>query len=187
MSRRPHRLLTLDLATHLGWAYGSAHEGDPVSGAHRLPVTGEDIGAFAVAYDRWLHAMVREAEPTFCVFEAPMATTAGRSTLATTQKLQGLCWHTEFVCRTYGIEYRQVAAASWKKMFTGSGSASKAKARATGGVYPVISACRERGWDVTNDNQADALGIFVYACAIIDQSRVSRFDPLARYGQEALL
>ena len=111
-----------------------------------------------------------------------MPTQGGKSPIATTLKLQGLCYHTELIGWARGIICRQVHVAHWKKAFTGNGMASKAKARATGGVYPVILACRQRGWQVRDDNEADALGLFVYACGLAAPKDVARFDPLMRAG-----
>ena len=177
------RLLSLDLATRLGWAYGDARLGDPVSGWHKLPVTGEDIGRFAAAYDHWLNAMIDEARPDLIVFEEPMPTTAGRSTLSTTLKLQGLCWHTEFVANARRVNVRQVHASQWKKHFCGTGRVSKSMK-----PYPPIVACKARGWHaVSDDNEADALGIWSFACGIAAPGAAHRLDPLFRPREEALL
>jgi Holliday junction resolvasome RuvABC endonuclease subunit len=173
------RLLSLDLATHLGWCYGDPEAGDPVSGHHRLPSTGDEIGPFGAAYGEFLRAMLKEARPTNVVMEAPMQTTGGKTPMATMQKLQGLCYHTEVICWNHGgIDCRQVPAATWKKAFTGSGRASKSQK-----PYPVIVACRERGWNhVTDDNEADAIGIWVYAAGMLAPKKALRFDPLGRAG-----
>ena len=166
-----HRILALDLATRLGWAYGSAREGDPVSGYWDLPKTGDDIGPFAKAFDEWLRSMITEAQPHVICFEAPMPTQAGRSTLTTTIKLQGLCWHCEYVASCVGVPARQVPAATWKKVFTGSGAAKKPD---------VIKAAFSRGLRVSDNNQADALGVWFFAAVKMAPAEVWRFEPIAQ-------
>ena len=172
------RLLSLDLATHLGWAYGDTDHDDPVSGHYRLPSTGEEIGPFGAAYGEWLLKMIAEARPEWCVMEAPMQTTGGKTPMATMQKLQGLCYHTEVICWHKEIKCRQVPAATWKKTFTGSGKASKSQR-----PYPVLRACHQRGFNrVVDDNEADAIGIWVHAAGLLAPKQALRFDPLGRAG-----
>lgn len=185
MSSRPHRLLSLDLATNLGWAFGDTEAGDPVSGTHRLPKTGEDVGAFLAAYHLWLVDRFREFEPDVVVFEAPVPA-GGATNMATILKLWGLCSHTEFVCamkRTPAggkIAYRQVNVSEWKKGFVGWGGFSKPKTKAALAEYPVMIACRQRKLYPADDNEADALGLWCYAMRFVSPGMEARFDPLAR-------
>lgn len=168
------RILALDLATRLGWAYGDTSQ-DPVSGWQQLPKTGEDVGRFAVAYHDFMRSILPEADPEVIVMEEPMATTAGRSTLSTTLKLQGLCYHTELYGAMKGIPVRQVHSSAWKKSFCGTGRVSK-KMR----PYPPITACAALGWQVVDDNQADALALWVHSTRLLDPANSWRFDPLGR-------
>lgn len=174
-----HRLLSLDLATRLGWAFGDAFEGEPVSGSFLLPSTGDDIGAFLKAYHLWLIARVAEFQPDIITMEAPLAATT-KTTQTTLLKLWGLCSHTEFVAAFKGLPCRQIAAGEWKKGFVGRAGFGKPKTKAMLATYPVLQACHQRGWDVTDDNEADALGQWTYAVRFVCPGREARFDPLAR-------
>lgn len=173
------RLLALDLATRLGWAHGSTRGGDPISGVHQLPKTGDDVGQFIAAYSRWLSSMVEETKPELIVFEEPMVNTAGRSPIKTTLKLMGLCSETERFGFVRGIKYAQVHAGTWKKSFVGTGKVSK-----TMKPYPVIVACKRHGWVVTDDNEADALGIWVHSVRTMEPAG-TQFDPLFRHADGA--
>ena len=88
-------VLSLDLATHLGWCVGDHETGKPLSGHHKLPVTGDDIGEFIDAYDRWLVPMLVTHQPAIVTFENPIVQGQGQTTLSTTLKLVGLVVHTE--------------------------------------------------------------------------------------------
>lgn len=169
------QVLSLDLATRLGWAYGDVRSGEPVSGWWQLPKTGDELGPFASAYDQWLNAMLAEARPGMVVFEAPLPPTAGRSTMATIQKLNGLCWHTEWACNKAGIQVTQVHGGTWKKHFVGD----KVKVSKTVKPYPVTVRCHSLGWTaVDDDNEADALGIWSYACSVVAPGAALRLTPL---------
>lgn len=173
------RLLALDLATRLGFAYGDSARGNPVAGWHQLPRTGDDIGAYAAAYHDWLRGMVAEAQPEMITFEEPIPTQAGRTTQTTAIKLTGLCWHTEFFAKMKNIRCTQVHGNTWKKALTGSGKANKRM-----NPYPVLTACRQRGWDVTDDNAADACGVWYYAASLVSPAEIGRFDPLFMVAAE---
>ena len=173
MSR--HGILSLDLATRLGWAYGDARKGHPVSGWHQLPKTGEELGPFAAAYDQWLTEMLAEALPGLVVFEEPIPPTAGRSTMTTICKLTGLCWHTEYVCQQRGIDVRKVHGGTWKSHFVGG----KQKVSKAIKPYPVTVRCHQLGWTaVSDDNEADALGLWSYACSVVAPGAALRLTPL---------
>lgn len=177
----PARLLSLDLATRLGWACGDAFEGEPASGSFLLPSTGDDVGAFLKAYHLWLIARMAEFQPDIVVMEAPLPAT-GKTTQTTLLKLWGLCSHTEFVASFKGVTCRQVNVSEWRSAFVGKGHGriSKPKTVAQRSTYPVIQACRQRGWNIVDDNEADALGLWVYAIRFVCPGREARFDPLAR-------
>lgn|SRR5690606_17650503 len=167
-------VLALDLATELGWAVGPV-DGEPRFGHHVLPKTGDDVGHFALAYDRWLRDVLIKTSPAVVVFEAPMPDTAGRTPLATSLKLKGLCWHTEFMCAKAGIRVVQESASSWKKSICGTGRISKAMR-----PYPVFVALEQRGFKVYNHNAADALALWIHAVGALSPRNATRFDPLFR-------
>lgn len=142
-------LLTLDLATVLGWTKGAVSDTKFESGYFRLPSTGRDIGAFAAAYDEWLSAMLMNV--TELCFEAPVLPV--KTQLMTVRKLGGLCWHTEWLTTTMGVKCFECHLQSVKKTIGGHGRASKPD---------MISAVRGYGYDVTEENEADAIAVRLY-------------------------
>lgn len=169
------RLLSLDLATRLGWASGDTEAGDPVSGYYQLPKTGEDIGRFIAAYHNFLVQLIKDQDPELIVFEEPI-NNAGKTTLSTLLKLWGLCSHTEFVATWKKIHVRQVNSGTWKKGFVGRGGFGKSAK-----PYPVLVACHERGWEhIVDDNEADAVGLWCFSVRFASPGKEARFDPLAR-------
>jgi crossover junction endodeoxyribonuclease RuvC len=145
--KRP--ILTLDLATHLGWACGSPAD-EPRFGSHRLPSTGDEIGRFLVAFEDWLCDMITVESPVIVVFEAPILTRGNTSPIVA-RKLMGLANATETICYRRETMCRQANLSTIKKGFAGHGRAEKAD---------MIAAARRWGWDVKNDNEADALGVW---------------------------
>lgn len=142
-------LLTLDLATVLGFTVGHVSDRKFESGYFRLPSTGVDIGRFAAAYDDWLHNKLLNV--TCVCFESPVL--PKKTQLATVRKLTGLCWHTEFLASTMGIECFEAHLSSVKKSIAGHGRAAK---------VDMIAAVRRYGYDVDEENEADAIAVRLY-------------------------
>jgi hypothetical protein len=169
------RLLSLDLATRTGWAFGATEAGDPVSGVLQLPKSGVELGPFLHSYGHWLRATVVEYEVEVIVFEEPIMPN-GFTQLATLLKLYGLIGMTETVAFTMKVPCRQVAAGTWKKGFCGKAGFGKSAK-----PYPPIIKCHELGWrHIKDDNEADAVGLHVYSCRMFSPKEVARFDPLFR-------
>ncbi len=106
------------------------------------------------------------------MFEAPFVSGTGNANTA--RKLMGLCWQTELACYRRQIRCMEHNNSSVKKMFAGSGKASK---------DDMIDAARRLGWDPKDDNAADALGL--WACAVHEKApRYSRLT-LGRLGGRA--
>lgn len=145
-------ILALDLATATGWACGAPGD-NPRFGTKRMPQTGDEIGRFLVHFEDWLNDFLTVESPRLVVFEAPILR-RGPSNPVVARKLMGLANCTETICYRRDIICRQAHLATVKKSFAGSGRADKAE---------MILAARRWGWDVENDNEADALGLWVEA------------------------
>ena len=155
-------LLTLDLATSIGFTHGRAEDRYFEVGTHRLPKTGDDIGQFASAFRYWIHGILDGV--SVCVFESPIL--PKQTSLATCRKLYGLAWQTELACRDYAIKCMEVAAPS-VKAFMGSGNYRKLE---------MIRAVRQFGYDPQNDDEADAIAIRLYAIHKLYPSSIQRFN-----------
>ncbi|MGE0699081.1 MAG: hypothetical protein AB7O57_08300, partial [Hyphomicrobiaceae bacterium] len=167
-------LLSLDLATKTGWARGDTEAGDPVSGVHKATNAGAELGPFLHSYGHWLRSQIIEHSVTIVVLEEPIMP-MGTLQLATLLKLYGLVGITEAVCHASRVQCRQLAAGTWKKAFCGKAGFGKSKK-----PYPPMVRCLELGWRPSDDNEADALGLFVASCQRISPQAATRFDPLFR-------
>lgn len=144
-------ILALDLATALGWAANPAAM-EPRFGTYVLPKTGDEVGEFIAAYDDWLQDMLVDEAPGLVIYEAPSL--FAKTTPATVIKLNGLATHTELVCFRRSVPCRKVNPSSLKKFFAGNGRAEKAD---------MVAAARRYGWEVRDDNAADACAVRAWA------------------------
>lgn len=156
-------LLTLDLATMIGWTCGHPADQQFAFGHHRLPSTGPDIGAFACAYGDWLHPMLMNV--TEVVMEAPILPKV--TSLITVRKLSGLAYHTEMVCHEMKIRCYEAHLQSVKKFVGGSGRASK---------LDMIEAVRSFGYDTNEENEADAIAVRCYTIATRYKNLLPQFN-----------
>lgn len=162
------KLLTLDLATKTGFAVGDISSGErPLSGVHTLPSTGDDIGRFLLAFDKWLSDMIAFHKPETIVFEAPLFLAGGKSNISTARKLMCLAGMTEYFCSKHKVSCAECHVGTIKKYFTGSGSAKKPQ---------MIAAARARGFEPKDDNEADALAIYFYTMNKFHPMQAQKWD-----------
>lgn len=168
--------LVLDLATQLGFCFGD-ETGVIEHGSHKLPSTGNDIGAFLDAYRLWLGAYVTLMHPVDeIVFEMPIL--GQGMALPVLRKLYSLCGLTELIALRHKIPSREANLLDIRRHFIGSHRAPKdvqckpgCKAKSCGRCRHLrrmwlkettISMCRARGFRPADDNAADALALFSY-------------------------
>ena len=149
-------ILALDLATVTGWCYG-APDKPPRFGAERFAKPGQER---AVAYRKfrlWLDLFNSAYEPALIVFELPAvpAFLGGKTNIDTTKLLFGLCEHLE-EWAYQKFELREASVAQVRAHFIGRNMAGKI-------AKPlVVARCREMGWDVESEDQADACALWHY-------------------------
>jgi len=147
-------LLTLDLSSNVGFTIGDVEDRGFAYGSHQLPKTGEDIGAFAEAFDAWLSLMLHAHGPAYVAFEAPIL--PPQTSLPTVRKLHGLCWHVEYVCRISRIRCREANVMSIRA-YLGRGSMKK---------QDVLDAVKRFGFDCGDDHDAaDAVAVRLFVLA----------------------
>ena len=159
-----------DLASVTGFAIGSAG-GVPVYGAHKLPRTGRDYGHFGDAFATWLRAMIREHHIGLIVYETPVL--PAKTNIETLRKLYSLGTVAEMVVRRLNlqpdtsIDIWETDMQTVRSHFIGVTRAPKGiepKARRPWMKRRIIEECRARGWSPEDDNAADALSIWSFAC-----------------------
>jgi len=165
-------VLSLDIATTTGWAFGDAGE-KPRHGTFTLQPTGEDLGRYGYAYVQWLTSTVRELRPKEIVYEAPVLPQPrfnkekGKieqlTNIMTLRKLYSLTTLTEMVALSEAVPCEEISAGQWRKEFLGqhyprSGTRDDLKRAA-------IAVCRMMKWEPNGSDDAEALGIwFVVTC-----------------------
>ena len=80
--------------------------------------------------------------------------------METVYRLCGLCFMIEQVAVEFGLKPLKIETQVWTKWFCGAGrfkGGREAKKEA------VMAECRRRGYAVAGDNEADAIGIALYA------------------------
>lgn len=145
-------LLTLDLATRIGWSCGEAADQRFSYGSHQLPKTGEHIGAFLDAYNRWLIPALDGV--SLVIFESPILPRT--TSLATARKLYAQAAHTEFVCLRMDIQCLEENLQS-VKTFMGI-----SRARGVDQKAEMVRCVERYGYEPENDDAADAIALRLY-------------------------
>ena len=157
-------ILALDLASVTGWALGVPGE-QPLHGSIRFAGVGASHEAiFAKAYC-WMRGMCFEHAPGIVIWEAPMPTSfsRGRTTSDVTTILHGLpavIGAAAYLCRVFDI--RKAETRDVRLHFIGC-NPKRARAKPL-----VMRQCRAMGWEVQDDNEADALAVWHFMCSILE-------------------
>ena len=160
-------ILTLDLATQCGWALS----GPPVVHLGDRPFLrnfyGDELAWGTLDLDRGMRMAQLKALEDFldqvlpyvdhvlreATYEAPHRRAAARV-------LTPMADMVDFKAREYSVESWFIAAATWRKHFLGFGTGKRDDLKEA-----AKKQCALFGWNVTDDNQADALGLMDYARA----------------------
>lgn len=165
------RILALDLARLTGWAVGSP-DGVEGFGTHEFPRTESwSLGEYGMNVRVTLRRMLKEVAPDWVVFEAPILRSGkiktrgnGKQFVATVdtpeklRKIYGLPWELEIECIRAGIPVREANISSVRKAFL-MGRIPQTSEEAKTAVKVMA---RRRGWQVRDDNEADALAVLDY-------------------------
>ena len=153
------RILAFDTARITGWAFGGV-TGPRQFGSFQMPQTYEAVAPYLDYFARRAEDLVERFEPTLIAFEAPLLRM--RDNPAKLAKLYGLCNAVEMAAWQHGIPYEQASLSEIRTHFLGKGWPRDSKRL----KILVKVKCRELGWEVTDDNQADALALLDYMLAL---------------------
>jgi Holliday junction resolvasome RuvABC endonuclease subunit len=144
------KILALDLATRTGWATNDGN----LFGVQVFDVRrGESPGMRFLRCRAWLNEMLSLLGSLDMIIHEQAHHRGGPATACCV----GLVTEVQAFAADQGIELMPVHTATLKKFATGSGRANKAD---------MINAAIKMGWAVTDDNEADAVLLLLYA---IDQ------------------
>ena len=165
-------ILALDLATNAGWAAWCEGWNAPRSSYFTLPSSGEDVGRFVNCFDNWLRKFLADNPITLVVHEMPFV---GKKTKqATAKKLFGLAAYAEGTPRALGINYWSEHMGNVRKHFLhtipsikrkglSKAEIAKQKKELRANIKTAIKLrCGEKGWEVRNDDESDALALLDY-------------------------
>lgn len=148
-------LLALDLSTKTGWALGSL-AGEPCRfGTWVLPSFSPDPAATGAALMEALSGAIAVHNPDRVVAEAPLPAMRQKSQDIAVG-LMGLAFCARLFCFWRSIPYAERTPGDGRRAFTGTFYAQK---------HQIIGWCRSRGYDVVDDNAADALLLLHYTLA----------------------
>ena len=158
-------LLCFDLSGTVGFAYG--HVGDlmPTFGSWHLSDSSL-LGARYTSFENELIAAIERFRPRVIIMEAPLPSSAQGTTNVARQQF-GLAAYVEGEAFRARIQVREVPASTVRKEVLGKGRFASGTAKAA-----VMAFCKGKGWNVSDDHQADALILWLYSCDV--QRRLGR-------------
>ena len=179
-------ILAIDLATRTGWCRG--HVGEfPEFGSVNFGKTGKVINCsdavFASAM-AWMSDLIADDVPDVVIIESllPPEAMKNRTSRQVRDRLAGLHGVIRAVARWRGVgEIAEASVGQVRAHFIGTRSLGRDQAKKA-----VVARCHRLGWDVDNDNEADACALWSYACALADPhlalQLVPLFNPKVLYG-----
>lgn len=164
-------VLALDLGTRTGVARGRIGE-PPASVAFstwHMPSGGADkVGEFAAAFMAQIKQGVADVDVV--VFEAPIMVGGGKKKFRpdVVRRFYGMAFVIEGVCNIRDLPCAEVSIGALKKQFAGHGRAEKSE---------MILAARRRGFQVSNEHEADAAACWYAAVSELQPKSLHLYDP----------
>jgi hypothetical protein len=164
-------ILALDTATTTGFSWGLAG-GSPEWGARKFKA--QNNGELFAMFRHFIGELVAKTKPRLILFERVYIPTPGAGggsripmNATTVSRLIGLPNIVEEIGETLRIPYYEATSGAATKFLTGRGTwrakgDNYAQARAKKKAA-VVAACHRYGWNVENDDEADALALWALA------------------------
>lgn len=152
------RILALDVASATGYAYGDGADKVPTFGTIRLPRASElgEYGPRFAAFRRELLQLIPQSAPEMVWFESPVVHgMIGKTNEHTLRLLIALPAFVEEICHTFRIQCREATSPEMRKHFLGSAHGKRADLK-----LAMMKQCHLLNWNVGDDNQADACGLW---------------------------
>jgi crossover junction endodeoxyribonuclease RuvC len=143
--------LALDLGTTTGWAL-RPREGEIAHGFVSFrPQRFEGGGMRYLRFKRWLTELKATTTYIDAVYFEEVRRHAG---VDAAHAYGGFMAHLTAWCEHHNIPYQGVPVGTIKKHASGKGNASKDE---------MVAAVRARGYEITDDNEADAIALLLWA------------------------
>jgi hypothetical protein len=170
-------ILALDLATVSGFARGVVGEAPRAAGSIRFGREDASSPAVFAHALQWIAAMLEpKPRPDVLILEAmlPPGAAAGATNRDTRNRLAGLHGIIRGVAHLRGIyNISEASVGDIRAHFIGSRILKRKAAKAE-----VLMRCRQLGWPANDDNAADALALWSFACSLIDPQLAVRPVPM---------
>lgn len=171
-------VLALDIATRTGAAW-DGDGGRPRVATFVLPAGSgiESMGRRVKAFVAWLHPLGQLIKPDVVAIEAPLVTRGDnvKTNVDTVRLLITLAGVAHYVANTLGCRSIEKNVQSVKRHWAGSGHADKAA---------MLARCRQLGWQVEDDHQADACALWALVKAELDPAFGYRTTPMFGHAEE---
>lgn len=155
----------LDVAGNMGVAQGPPGK---IPRLYTVPISKEHDDhedAFGRA-TLWIAEQLSLTQPRAVFIEAPRgASVWGNTNADTNMRLIGLWAAIAGVVKARKIHCQRGSVSTIRKFFIGVGNMPGPQAK-----KEVIRVCRSLGWDVANDNEADAAAGWLWACSLYDKT-----------------
>ena len=143
--------LALDLGTTTGWAL-RPRDGEIAHGFVSFrPQRFEGGGMRYLRFSQWLDQLLKSLIDLDVVYFEEVRRHSG---VDAAHAYGGFLGCLTSWCEEHGVPYQGVPVGTIKQFITGKGNADKAT---------VIAAIRSRGFDISDDNEADALALLLWA------------------------
>lgn len=166
----PGGILALDLSLTTGVAYGGVRDTTPEFGRWRLNGGIARMGEAWVDLQNKMDDFCAIVRPSLVVYALPYAK------MQTTARLGlGFAAHAESACYRLDIDVREIPEGTARKAVLGRGHFAqrdddkkiiKGSARREA-KKASVEWCENKGWAVRDDNEADALVVWTYACRFV--------------------
>ena len=166
-------VMFLDLARQTGWCEGRPGE-RPISGTHKLAPEGSESPAIMGGMIQFLGQRLMAFKPKTLVYEAPFDPRHMKKiNINTIRILWGLPGVVEGVAYRCGVYDVREANVNDIRRFLIGRTPKRDEAK-----QAVIDHLRALGHDPKDDNEADAIAGWYYACSIIDRRTGARSTQL---------
>lgn len=169
-------ILALDIATVTGFARGKVGE-TPIAGSVRFGRPGASSNAVFGSCLSWLSKeLALEPRPDLLVLEAMLSPLAkvGATQADVRDRLAGLHGVVRGVAHLRGVyQIAEYSVGDVRQHFIGERSLKREQAKRR-----TVIVCRQLGWQVADDNAADALALWSFAAALIDPAQALKLSPL---------
>lgn len=166
------RVLAFDTATTTGWAVGDLR-GERRWGSFTLPRTGANIGLFLIFAERRIEELVAQHRPKMLAYEAPLLIPRADNP-EKLQRLLGLVSEVEKCAERRSLPCEKATLGQIRTHFLGAGYRNQTadlKAR-------TKVKCRDMGYDVADDNEADAMALLDYMLSLQRPALAVQSTPL---------